>query len=159
MTSRIFLCTSDPSLSARPTSAWPRVPDVYTDPLPGLSVSSKSSRTPRRHRAGRSSVRTLLHILAGALEPDSGTVRRIGTLGVAEQEMRATGGRTVGDLVDVELADARAALNAAEVLDAWEAERVEWVALDRLPELIRRRQLVSGTSMNALLYLYATGRE
>ncbi|MCP3012515.1 NUDIX hydrolase [Nocardiopsis dassonvillei] len=43
--------------------------------------------------------------------------------------------------------------------DAWEAERVEWVALDRVPELIRRRQLVSGTSVNALLYLYATGRD
>ncbi|ADH67575.1 MULTISPECIES: NUDIX hydrolase [Nocardiopsis] len=46
-----------------------------------------------------------------------------------------------------------------EPQDAWEAERVEWVALDRVPELIRRRQLVSGTSMNALLYLYATGRD
>lgn len=100
---------------------------------------------------------TLLHILAGMLEPDAGTVQRIGTIGVAEQEMRATDGSTVGDLVDMELAAERAALSAldesaegladaasgaseayaaaldaAEVLDAWDADRRVDLALENL---------------------------
>ena len=33
---------------------------------------------------------TLLHALAGTLVPDSGTIQRIGTLGLAEQEMNST---------------------------------------------------------------------
>ncbi|WP_028648813.1 NUDIX hydrolase [Nocardiopsis sp. CNT312] len=37
----------------------------------------------------------------------------------------------------------------------WEAERVEWLPLEQVPELVRDQKLVSGTSMNALLYLYA----
>ncbi|MFC9086773.1 ABC-F family ATP-binding cassette domain-containing protein [Nocardiopsis dassonvillei] len=115
---------------------------------------------------------TLLHILAGALEPDSGTVRRIGTLGVAEQEMRATGGRTVGDLVDIELADARAALaaldasaeglaggdpraaeeytaalNAAEVLDAWDADRRVDLALENLGAVTDRSRPLAELSV------------
>ncbi|WAE75838.1 ABC-F family ATP-binding cassette domain-containing protein [Streptomonospora nanhaiensis] len=100
---------------------------------------------------------TLLHVLAGTLAPDAGTVRRVGTVGVAEQEMEADGGRTVGDLVDVELAAARtalaaldasaaaladglpcaaeeyaAALDAAEALDAWDADRRVDLALENL---------------------------
>ncbi|NKY97967.1 ABC-F family ATP-binding cassette domain-containing protein [Nocardiopsis alborubida] len=115
---------------------------------------------------------TLLHILAGALEPDAGTVRRIGTLGVAEQEMRATGGRTVGDLVDIELADARAALaaldasaeglaegdplaaeeyaaalNAAEVLDAWDADRRVDLALENLGAVTDRSRPLAELSV------------
>ncbi len=115
---------------------------------------------------------TLLHILAGALEPDSGSVRRIGTLGVAEQEMRATGGRTVGDLIDVELADARAALaaldasaeglaagdplaaeeyaaalNAAEVLDAWDADRRVDLALENLGAVTDRSRPLAELSV------------
>ncbi|TDQ45387.1 NUDIX hydrolase [Actinorugispora endophytica] len=39
----------------------------------------------------------------------------------------------------------------------WEAERVEWVPLGRVPELVAKREIVSGTTMNALLYLVATG--
>ncbi|WP_211222335.1 ABC-F family ATP-binding cassette domain-containing protein [Actinokineospora enzanensis] len=98
---------------------------------------------------------TLLHILAGVLEPDSGTIHRTGTLGVAEQEM--SDDRTVGEVVDTELADARfvlraldqatealtedrpgaaedyaAALDAAETLDAWDADRRVDLALDNL---------------------------
>ncbi|MGW8527419.1 MULTISPECIES: NUDIX domain-containing protein [Nocardiopsidaceae] len=42
-----------------------------------------------------------------------------------------------------------------EPTDTWEAERIEWVPLDRVPALVRERKLVGGTSMNALLYLYA----
>ena len=44
---------------------------------------------------------TLLHVLAGSLEPDSGTVSCIGTVGVAEQEMESHGERTVGDAVEI----------------------------------------------------------
>ncbi|MBK1783199.1 ABC-F family ATP-binding cassette domain-containing protein [Prauserella cavernicola] len=91
---------------------------------------------------------TLLQVLAGTLTPDAGTVHRAGTLGVADQEMPVDGERTVGDLIDVELAQVRAvlarfeeatlalvdqlpgaeqryadALAEAESIDAWEADR------------------------------------
>ncbi|WP_256966830.1 ABC-F family ATP-binding cassette domain-containing protein [Streptomyces caniscabiei] len=97
---------------------------------------------------------TLLHVLAGALVPDEGEVQRVGTLALAEQEMPAADGRTVGDVVDEHLADARAALarldattaalaeglpgaedayadalEAAQALDAWDADRRVDVAL------------------------------
>ena len=100
---------------------------------------------------------TLLHVLAGTLRPDSGTVSRIGSIGVAEQELAAGDARTVGELIDVELADARAALqaldeaaaamaaevegaddeyaaalDAATALDAWDADRRVDLALDAL---------------------------
>jgi macrolide transport system ATP-binding/permease protein len=115
---------------------------------------------------------TLLHILAGVLEPDSGTVRRIGTLGVAEQEMRAAGGRTVGDLIDTELADVRAALaavdtgaalladgdprgaeeyaaalDAAEALDAWDADRRVDLALENLGAVTDRSRPLAELSV------------
>ncbi|MFB4262264.1 ATP-binding cassette domain-containing protein [Nonomuraea sp. GTA35] len=57
---------------------------------------------------------TLLQVLAGTLTPDSGTVHRAGTLGVADQEMPVAGDGTVGDLIDVELAQVRAVLRAFE---------------------------------------------
>lgn len=91
---------------------------------------------------------TLLHALAGLIPPDSGSVQRIGTLGLAEQEMSASDDRTVGDAVAAALAPSVAALAAidaaasalaagddgadtayaealavAEALDAWDAER------------------------------------
>ncbi|MEV6379974.1 ABC-F family ATP-binding cassette domain-containing protein [Streptomyces sp. NPDC051773] len=97
---------------------------------------------------------TLLRVLAGALVPDEGEVHRVGTLALAEQEMPAADGRTVGDVVDEHLADARAALarldattaalaegrpgaedayadalEAAQTLDAWDADRRVDVAL------------------------------
>lgn len=97
---------------------------------------------------------TLLHVLAGTLAPDEGTVHRVGTLALAEQEMPAEDERTVGDIVDEHLADARAALRqldaaavaladerpgaeqdyadaleAAQALDAWDADRRVDVAL------------------------------
>ncbi|MGW8375539.1 ABC-F family ATP-binding cassette domain-containing protein [Streptomyces sp. ODS28] len=99
---------------------------------------------------------TLLQVLAGALAPDAGTVRRVGTLGGVEQEMAAYG-RTVGDVVDTHLADVRAALaaldasatdlaeerpgaaeayrealEAAETLRAWDADRRVDVGLEAL---------------------------
>ncbi|NYH55128.1 8-oxo-dGTP pyrophosphatase MutT (NUDIX family) [Nocardiopsis arvandica] len=51
---------------------------------------------------------------------------------------------------------AEGAQRIGEPEDAWESERVEWVALERVPALARERRLVSGTSLSALLYLYAT---
>ncbi|GIF16766.1 ABC-F family ATP-binding cassette domain-containing protein [Actinoplanes teichomyceticus] len=91
---------------------------------------------------------TLLSILSGTLPPDAGTVRRTGTLGVVAQELAFAPGDTVGTLVEAALADSRAALlaldesgralaagrpgadaeyaralDAAETLDAWDAER------------------------------------
>ena len=112
--------------------------DVTVTPGARLGVVGENGR-------GKS---TLLHVLAGTLAPDSGQVRRHGTLGLAEQEMTVAEGRTVGDLVDLELAHVRAALRAfddalealtdehpgaadayahaldvAERLDAWDADR------------------------------------
>jgi macrolide transport system ATP-binding/permease protein len=100
---------------------------------------------------------TLLHVLDGTLSPDAGTVQRIGTLGVAEQEMPAQGGRTVGqavaeaiaeqlralaelDAATVALSDGSTdgaqryatALERAETLDAWDAERRVRIALEAL---------------------------
>ncbi|TWF77124.1 macrolide transport system ATP-binding/permease protein [Pseudonocardia hierapolitana] len=91
---------------------------------------------------------TLLQVLAGALTPDAGSVRRTGTVGVADQEIPVPPQRSVGDLIDVELAGVRAvlrrfdaavadlaeerpgaerayadALAAAEAVDAWDADR------------------------------------
>lgn len=111
---------------------------------------------------------TLLDILAGRLTPDGGHVHRVGTIGIAEQEMQVHDDRTVGDLINIELADSRvalaeldraalsmaageagadeayaAALDAAEVLDAWDANRRVDVALEALGAVTdRARPLV-----------------
>lgn len=115
---------------------------------------------------------TLLRVLAGALPPDTGGVQRIGTLGIAEQEMEAADGRTVGGLVDIELADARAALSAldasaegfaagdpraaeryagaldtVEVLDAWDADRRVDLALENLGAVTDRSRPLSTLSV------------
>jgi macrolide transport system ATP-binding/permease protein len=52
---------------------------------------------------------TLLRVLAGELVPQKGEVRRRGTLAVVEQELEATEGATVGDVLERSLAAARAA--------------------------------------------------
>lgn len=100
---------------------------------------------------------TLLQVLAGVLVPDSGTVQCIGTIGVAEQEMTAAASRTVGQAVAEAIAEPLAALAAldaaalaladntdraeeqyatalehAEALDAWDAERRVQIALEAL---------------------------
>jgi len=111
---------------------------------------------------------TLLHVLAGTLRPDAGTVRRVGSLGLAEQEITVDADRTVGDLVDLELAGSRAALRdldgaadglaagvagaadtyeraleTATRLDAWDADRRVDLALDALAAVTDRgRRLV-----------------
>ncbi|NLZ97504.1 MAG: ABC-F family ATP-binding cassette domain-containing protein [Micrococcus sp.] len=100
---------------------------------------------------------TLLHVLTGRLEADTGTVTRQGTIGVAEQEMSTADDRTVGDAVAETIApsvDALAELDAAgqamaddtegamerfalaleraEALEAWDAERRVQLALEAL---------------------------
>ena len=101
---------------------------------------------------------TLLHALAGVIEPDAGAVHRVGTLDLIEQHMSAARGRRVGDVVAdaiatplaalAELDDAAAglteysgadaedrytrALEHAEALDAWDAERRVQLALQAL---------------------------
>ena len=100
---------------------------------------------------------TLLHVLSGALTPDSGVVQRLGTLGIAEQEMPTGDDRTVGQAVAEAIAQPLAALASldaaaaslsagvtgaeeryaaalehAEVLDAWDAERRVQIALEAL---------------------------
>lgn len=100
---------------------------------------------------------TMLHVLAGAIAPDDGHVQRIGTLGIAEQEMPAGDGRTVGRAVADAIAAPLMALSAldeaaialtsggaeaaaryavaleqAEALDAWDAERRIGIALEAL---------------------------
>ncbi|MDK1472847.1 ATP-binding cassette domain-containing protein [Streptomyces sp. 549] len=100
---------------------------------------------------------TLLHVLAGVVTPDEGTVRRTGTIGLARQELSARDGETVGSLTAEALgpplaalaaldaatlalaegepaADDRyaAALDAATRLDAWDAGRRVDVALAAL---------------------------
>ncbi|MFI6240051.1 ATP-binding cassette domain-containing protein [Micromonospora sp. NPDC050795] len=100
---------------------------------------------------------TLLHVLAGLITPDGGTVRRAGTIGLARQELSARDGETVGTLTSEALAASltalaaldqatlalaagapsaedryACALDAATRLDAWDAERRVDVALEAL---------------------------
>ncbi|MGH8966575.1 MAG: ATP-binding cassette domain-containing protein, partial [Actinomycetes bacterium] len=100
---------------------------------------------------------TLLQVLAGALAPDAGSVRRVGSVGVADQEIPVPANHTVGDLVDIELAGVRSALRRfdaavaaladerpgaeeayadaladAEALDVWDADRRVDVSLAAL---------------------------
>lgn len=78
---------------------------------------------------------TLLHVLAGTLQPDSGTVTRVGTLGLAQQEMLTTDTRTVGRVVADAIADslcALAELDAASLgLASGETKDDERFATDR----------------------------
>ncbi|MEU7457719.1 ABC-F family ATP-binding cassette domain-containing protein [Streptosporangium roseum] len=100
---------------------------------------------------------TLLHVLAGLIAPDEGTVHRAGTIGLARQELSARDGETVATLTSEALAASLAALGALEEatlamtegdptaddryaaaldaatrLDAWDAERRIDVALEAL---------------------------
>lgn len=115
---------------------------------------------------------TLLQILAGRLVPDAGEVRRTGGIGIADQEMPVGDDRTVGDLIDVELTDVRAALAAfdaatvalaeqavgaddryaealavAEALDAWDADRRVDIALAALSAIDDRSRVLSTLSV------------
>ncbi|MGO2669147.1 MAG: ATP-binding cassette domain-containing protein, partial [Microbacterium gubbeenense] len=57
---------------------------------------------------------TLLQLLVGTLAPDEGTVRRVGSIGVAEQELDAAPGTTVDDLVADAVAPSYIALRALD---------------------------------------------
>lgn len=100
---------------------------------------------------------TLLHVLAGTLTPDAGTVSRTGTLALIEQSLDMADERTVGDLVREAVGDSLTALDlldeatealaqgepgaedayaqaleVATALDAWDAERRVDIALEGL---------------------------
>ena len=115
---------------------------------------------------------TLIHVLAGGLRPDAGEVTRVGSLGIAEQEMTVERGRTICDLVDVELADSRAAMQRLDaatsalaesragadveyaaalddvtVLDAWDADRRVDIALQELGAITDRSRRLTTMSV------------
>jgi macrolide transport system ATP-binding/permease protein len=115
---------------------------------------------------------TLLQVLSGELRADAGEVRRIGSLGVAHQEMTVDSGRTVSDVIDIELADIRAAierfdrathaladnragadaayaaaLDDATALDAWDADRRVDIALQELGAISDRDRRLSTMSV------------
>lgn len=143
---RAQLIASDVSVMRGATPVLNHV-DLTLTPVSRVAIVGENGR-------GKS---TLLHVLAGTLAPDSGTVQRIGTIGVAEQEMDASDQRTVGEAVadaiaeplaalarldaashaladgtDATAAEYAAALEHAETLDAWDAERRVQVALEAL---------------------------
>ncbi|MFE9970994.1 ABC-F family ATP-binding cassette domain-containing protein [Streptomyces hirsutus] len=116
---------------------------------------------------------TLLHVLAGLLAPDEGSVHRAGTTGLARQELSARDGETVGTLTSEALAPSlaalrtldeaalalaegddlaaddlyAAALDTATRLDAWDAERRVDVALEALGACTHRDRPLSTLSV------------
>jgi macrolide transport system ATP-binding/permease protein len=115
---------------------------------------------------------TLLQVLSGALVPDQGTVQRSGSLGVADQEITVDLHRTVGELIDRELTEVRAALRTldeattelaagvggadeayaralevATALDVWDADRRVEMALEALSAITDRNRMLSTLSV------------
>jgi macrolide transport system ATP-binding/permease protein len=115
---------------------------------------------------------SLLGVLSGDLHPDAGTVRRTGTLAVADQELPVPAEATVGDLLDVELAaehaavaqvqdaaralaagapgadeDYARALTTAQALDAWDADRRVDLALQALGAVTDRSRVLATLSV------------
>ncbi|MEU8127303.1 ATP-binding cassette domain-containing protein [Micromonospora sp. NPDC049049] len=157
--------TPNPETMSRPVeagSAHVRATDVTVTRgsrrvLTDVSVTvSARSRVAVVGENGRGKT-TLLHVLAGLITPDGGTVRRAGTIGLARQELPARDGETVGTLTSEALAASlsalaaldeatlalaagapsaedryASALDAATRLDAWDAERRVDVALEAL---------------------------
>jgi macrolide transport system ATP-binding/permease protein len=77
--------------------------------------------------AGKS---TLLGVLAGRLVPQSGDVRRRGTLAVVEQDLAVAPGDTVGTLIDATAAATRAAAaDLQTVIDAFDHDGGDVAAL------------------------------
>ncbi|WP_308797326.1 ABC-F family ATP-binding cassette domain-containing protein [Agromyces silvae] len=136
--------------------------DLVITPSSRLAIVGENGR-------GKS---TLLQVLAGTLTPDRGTVQRIGTIGVAEQEMAAADGRTVGQAVAEAIAEPLAALAAldaaaraladgevdaeeryaaaledAEALHAWDAERRVQIALEALDAVTDQTRLLADLSV------------
>ncbi|QUF05815.1 ABC-F family ATP-binding cassette domain-containing protein [Actinosynnema pretiosum subsp. pretiosum] len=115
---------------------------------------------------------TLLHVLAGVLAPDSGTVRRVGVVGLARQALEVRGGESVGTLTGAALRGSHLALRALELageelasgvvgaderyataldvatgLDAWDAERRVDVALEALSACADRERPLATLSV------------
>lgn len=115
---------------------------------------------------------TLLHVLAGILRPDSGTVSRAGTVGIAQQAIPFREGETVGALVadsvepavralreldaaTILLADGApgaddayaSTLEAATRLDAWDAQRRVDIALSALDACTDRERPLATLSV------------
>ncbi|WP_225986987.1 ABC-F family ATP-binding cassette domain-containing protein [Streptomyces spectabilis] len=135
-----------------------------------VTVSTRS-RTAVVGENGRGKT-TLLHVLAGLIAPDEGSVHRAGTIGLARQELAVPDGATVGTLTSEALAaslaalaaldaatlaltagdpgaDDRyaAALDAATRLDAWDAERRVDVALEALGACADRERTLASLSV------------
>nr|BFE58626.1 ATP-binding cassette domain-containing protein [Dactylosporangium thailandense] len=116
---------------------------------------------------------TLLHVLAGLISPDDGTVHRAGTIGLGRQELAARDGESVGTITSEALAPSWAALSALEQatgalaagddpaagdryaraldaavrLDAWDAERRVDIALESLSACTDRDRPLSTLSV------------
>lgn len=143
---RAHLIASDISVMRGATPVLNHV-DLTVTPASRVAIVGENGR-------GKS---TFLHVLDGTLAPDAGTVQRTGTLGIAEQEMSASDERTVGQAVAEAIAEPLAALASldagaealsagtdgaderyavalerAELLDAWDAERRMQIALEAL---------------------------
>ncbi|MEU1694214.1 ABC-F family ATP-binding cassette domain-containing protein [Streptomyces hirsutus] len=141
--------------------------------LNGVTVTvSARSRIAVVSENGRGKT-TLLHVLAGLLAPDEGSVHRAGTTGLARQELSARDGETVGTLTSEALAPSlaalrtldeaalalaegddpaaddlyTAALDTATRLDAWDAERRVDVALEALGACTDRDRPLSTLSV------------
>ncbi|MFD6268303.1 ABC-F family ATP-binding cassette domain-containing protein [Nocardia asteroides] len=115
---------------------------------------------------------TLLHILAGLIRPDSGSVTRVGTLGIARQSIPFRADETVGTLVAETIGSALRALRALDAatlaladgapgaddayataldtatrLDAWDAERRVDIALAALGACADRERTLATLSV------------
>ncbi|MGO1165168.1 MAG: ABC-F family ATP-binding cassette domain-containing protein [Janibacter sp.] len=71
---------------------------------------------------------TLLHVLAGLLQPDGGTVTSAGSIALAQQALEAGPGETVGSLVELAISDSLRAL--ADLDAATEAMGAEAAGAD-----------------------------
>lgn len=115
---------------------------------------------------------TLLHVLAGTVGPDSGTVTRAGTVAMVEQDLPTGDERTVGALISDAVGDSlealarldaatdalarevpgaddayAAALELATRLDAWDAERRIDIALAGMAACTDRERPLSTLSV------------
>ncbi|WP_426595106.1 ABC-F family ATP-binding cassette domain-containing protein [Cellulomonas sp. McL0617] len=85
---------------------------------------------------------TLLRVLAGSLEPQAGRVRRVGTVGVVDQELTVPPGATVGTFVAEALAGVRA--TSGELESAIASFDHETGDLARLADAVARYEQLAG---------------